>query len=266
MIIITTSHSIIKLDKETLQWEIIESGNGLYYGIDKFEDKIYVAARKRILSSEESKDNEDGEIRVFDKDFNLVEIIKAPFLLRDMHQIRFIDSKLYVTCTYDNMIAIRHIDGSWEKWFPLGEPQEEVTDINHFNTITEKDDEIIINCHNLDNPSQVLYFDKQHNLKRTLEIGKQIHNYWKSEDEIFTCSSKESRIISTGGFDLFTGGYPRGYLNVDNLHFIGISELAERFFRDFKNGRIKIFDKDWQLKTTVVLTKQGLVSDLLSVS
>lgn len=265
MIIITTSQSIIKLNKLDLSWEIIHSGDGLYYGIEFYNDHLYVASRKRLVSSKSPMSEEDGEIKVFDKNLNIIEVIKAPFKLRDMHQIRFIDDDLYITCTYDNMIAIRKKNGEWIKWYPLGEPNEEKTDINHFNSIILNNDEIVINCHNHDKPSEILYFDKSFKLIRTLKIGKQIHNYWIEDNEIFTNSSIESKIISTGGFTKYVGQYPRGYCLIDDKKYIGVSKLSERSYRDFTTGVINIYDNNWNFIKNICLEKQGLISDIYHI-
>jgi len=264
MIIVTTSNSILKIEEnDILNYKIIETGNGLYYGIDYYENKLYVAARKRLTSSTNSPiSEEDGEIRVFDKEFQLVEVIKATFPLRDIHQIRFIDDDLYVTCTHDNMIAIRNKKGEWRKWFPL--PKAKLADINHFNTIDVDGDKIVICCHNKEEPSEVIYFDKSLNFLMKFKLGRQIHNYWKEGDEIFTNSSKDSKIISNKGFSMLVGEFPRGYCKIDDKNYIGVSKILERPARDtkFNNGKINIYDKHYNLIESINLSSQGLISDI----
>lgn len=268
MIIVTTSNSILKIDEnDTSSHKIIENGNGLYYGIDYYEDRLYVAARKRLASSNLPISGEDGEIRVFDREFQLVEVIKATFPLRDIHQIRFIDGDLYVTCTHDNMIAIRNKKGEWRMWFPLGKPKVKPTDINHFNTITTDGDKIVICCHNKEEPSEVIYFDKSLNFLMKIKLGRQIHNYWREGDEIFINSSKESKIISNKGFSMLVGEYPRGYCNIDGKIYIGVSKIMERAVRDikFNSGKINIYDKHYNLIQSINLSTQGLISDLYHI-
>src|SRR5262249_4532647 len=150
---------------------------------------------------------ESGVVLVFDRSLRERESIAADFALRDMHQIRTHAGKLYVTCSFDNLVGV--FDGqSWQQWFPLGEPATELRDVNHFNTIEIIDTNLCLLAHN-NGASEVLVFDAQTLLLRErFALGVQAHNIWKIGEEWCVCSSAEGKLIGTRGFEVITGGFP----------------------------------------------------------
>lgn len=261
-ILITTSFSVLVLNTKSGSVRHVHQGDGLYYGIARSEKNIYVAARKRMVSSNIPIEEERGEILVFDQKYRLERRVQASFPLRDLHQIAWHDGKLWATCPYDNMIAIWDAK-SWEQWFPLGETPESVRDVHHYNSFFFEDDIVWVLAHNR-GPSELLaYTLKDRNLIKRTTLGNQAHNIWRENNQILICSSGNGKILGETGFELEIGGFPRGYAFDGSNHYIGISELAERKERDLTNGKLLVFDNNWKLKNEISLYQEGLVLDLL---
>jgi 2-polyprenyl-3-methyl-5-hydroxy-6-metoxy-1,4-benzoquinol methylase len=264
MLLTTTSHSILLVDEASGLYRVIEKGNGLYYGIASKSGFYYVAARRRLVSSSLPLKYEDGEIRVFDKNFKFIEAWKAPFLLRDIHQISFVDDDLFITCSYDNFVAVRRKNEEWEKWYPLGVSDVEPLDLNHINSISTVNGQIALVAHNHTLPSEIYFFDKADlKLLRKEKLGAQAHNFWIENSDLFTCSSGQGAIVSKSGRRIMLGDFPRGFANGGEYKFVGLSEISERNERDFKNVKIAIFDDNWNKVSEIVLGNEGLILDLL---
>lgn len=215
-----------------------------------------------MVSSDVPSELERGEILAFDRGLVLRESFGADFPLRDLHQIRTIEGRLYATCSFDNAIAIRHEDGRWSQWLPLGRPACAPWDHNHFNTVEYVAGNICLVAHN-HGASEVLLFDAgTHELRQRIPLGVQAHNLWKSGDEWNVCSSAEGRLAGTRGFARETGGFPRGIFIGADFAIVGISELAERAARDFTNGELVVYDADWRECDRIVFSNEGLVLDI----
>ena len=263
-LLITTSFSILKLDLETSEISTIHRGYGLYYGITRSPRYYMVAARRRLVSSEIPIEKEDGVILLFNSKLKKVGEIKAPFPLRDMHEIKWYDDKLWITCSYENMIVI--FDGkNWIRWYPLGKPEAEPFDKNHFNSFLFEKDSLYLLAHNRGD-SEILEFSlKNLELKRRIPLGNQAHNIWKKGDVFYTCSSGEGKLRGTNGWEVYTGGFPRGIAFSDKNIFLGVSEFTERKYRDFTDGKIFVYNKNWILEREIILKKEGLVLDLFLI-
>lgn len=260
--LVATSRSILLVDPRAQSIKQAHVGDGLYYGIDIAADRIFVAARRRMVSSRVPVESERGTILVFDFDLKPMGEICADFPLRDIHQIRHFGDALYVTCSYDNMIAVRE-RGAWRQWYPLGMPACEPRDINHFNTIEQVDGLVCIVAHNKGD-SEILMFDRAtHTLRRRLQLGVQAHNVWKQRDEWCTCSSAEGRLIGSRGFEVATGGFPRGVWIGADCAVVGISQLAERSERDFTSGELIVYDAGWNECYRMVFEGEGLILDVV---
>lgn len=260
-LLITTSYSFLKMDLKTFTISPIHRGSGLYYGITSSSDYYYVAARRRMVSSEIPIEEERGVILLFDKRLRFITELSSSFPLRDMHEIKWYKNKLWITCSYDNMIAI--FDGrNWSKWYPLGKPETEPFDRNHFNSFYFEDGSIYILAHNRGD-SEILEFSLDTlKLKRRIPLGNQAHNIWKKGEVFYTCSSGEGKLKGTDGWELFTGGFPRGIAFTKTHVYVGVSELAERKDRDFTTGKLLIFNSHWELLQEIPLEKEGLILDL----
>lgn len=223
-LLVSTSRSLLLLDAATGAYHPIHQGAGLYYGIAATLRHYLVAARNRMVSSELSAENERGEILVFDLGLRYVGCWRAPFALRDIHEIKWHRRHLWVTCSYDNMVALRLPNGQWRQWYPLGEPQGQPRDINHFNSLYLAGNNVWLLAHNR-GASEILHFTWPDFILRKREIlGCQAHNLWRKR----------------GGL---------GHLLVGQ--------------RDYSSGRIALLDKNWRVMNQITLHNEGLVLDLL---
>jgi len=263
-VLITTSFSILILNTNTYKLTHLHRGDGLYYGIARNEVNTYVAARKRMVSSNIPLKDEQGEIIVFDHNFKLKKRIQAPFPLRDLHQITWYDGKLWMTCPYDNMVAIWNgVD--WQQWFPLSVATDDAHDAHHYNSFMIEEDIIWLLAHN-HGPSELIAFSiHDKSLLQKVTLGTQAHNIWREKGQLYTCSSGNGQILGDMGFSLKLGGFPRGYACDGKCRYVGMSELAERKVRDLTTGKILIFDLEWNLIKTILLYNEGLVLDILSL-
>ena len=91
-ILVTTSQSLLLLDTESGEITPMDRGRGLYYGIACDGETIYVAARRRLVSSACAQHDERGEILMFDRLLTCRGSLQAPFPLAD------IDPSLHVAC------------------------------------------------------------------------------------------------------------------------------------------------------------------------
>ncbi len=265
MFLVTTSHSILKLEPDTGEVEPIHHGSGLYYGIATDGENYFVAARGRLVSSTVSPEEERGSVLVFDRSLRQTGEIFAPFPLRDMHEILWHAGNLWITCSYDNMLAVyRPASGEWERWYPLGETASAPLDLNHFNSIAVVRDAMYVIAHNF-GASELFRFDRETRvlLSRT-PFGMQSHNIRQCDDgALMTCSSAEGAVIDTAGRRIDVGGFPRGLWLGARGNYVGISEINERQDRDLSDGRLLVFDLAWKNPRTIDLRGEGLVLDVL---
>lgn len=261
-LLLTTSQSFLLLDTDSGRATRLAGGDGLYYGIARHGEHLYVAARKRLVSSPVPSSEERGEILMFDRQLRQCGSLRAPFPLRDLHEIAWHDGKLWATASYDNLIAI--YDGSrWEQWYPLGGPG--VGDQNHLNSFMFEDGLVWILAHNR-GPSELLAFSlATRELVQRIGLGNCGHNIWRERGRLHTCSSAESRLLSDDGFVLDTGGFPRGIAFDAASRCIGISMLVERKARDFSSCKVLVTDRDWRPRHEIALDDEGLVLDLMAL-
>jgi hypothetical protein len=261
-LLLTTSQSFLLLDTDSGEYHPLDRGRGLYYGMARNGDKIYIAARKRLVSSEIPQLDERGEILIFDDRLKPCGRLCAPFPLRDMHEIAWHGGKLWATCSFDNMVAL--FDGErWEQWYPLGTEPDGPRDANHFNSFMFDLDQVWILAHNR-GASELLAFSlRTRALVERVELGNCGHNIWREDGQIFTCSSGSGKLLGDRGFMLETGGFPRGVAFNGGVRCVGISALAERKARDFTSGKLMLFDRDWKLRNEIQLPGEGLVLDML---
>ena len=266
----TTSQSLLLLETQSGSGYCLDTGRHHYYGVARDLGHYYVGVRNRPNTSPIPKDQEKGSILCFDQAVCFLLEIKPPFPIRDIHQILVYDGKLWVTCSFDNMIAV--FDGiSWDTWHPLGTSQEEPHDVNHFNSLTAFGNELCLVAHNWGATTgklSELHFFRMPDRRwvRSIKLGSQAHNAWLHEGDLMTCSSAEGLLVSAKGKKIDTGGFPRGIAYVGDEIHVGISEFASRPDRDLGRGWIQVFDREWNLLRTLDMTGEGMVTDMLAIS
>jgi hypothetical protein len=216
-----------------------------------------------MVSSEIPHEHERGRILVFDRALALTGTIAAPFPLRDVHEILWHAGRLWVTCSFDNMIGVLDVHtNEWEHWHPLGVSAEPPFDVNHLNSLAMFGETLCVVAHNF-GASELLQFDAATRLLRSrIPFGVQSHNIRRQEDALLTCSSAEGALVDTAGWRLDVGGFPRGLWIGERERFVGISEIAERQERDLTTGRIRVFDHEWRPLRTLSLPGEGLLLDI----
>lgn len=262
-LLVTTSRSLLLFDTASGSFRPVHRGAGLYYGITETPRHYLVAARRRMVSSDEPAEGERGEILVFNRRLEHLGSWEPPFALRDVHEIKWHRRHLWVTCSHDNMLAVRTPDGRWQQWYPLGEPPGPHRDVNHFNSLYLRGDSLWVLAHNR-GPSEILRFDlATRTLHERLPLGRQAHNLWRVGGRWHTCSSGDGTVVAEGGLCVPTGGFPRGIARLARGWAVGISELAERSRRDFSAGSVALYDDAWLPLGAHPLHGEGLVLDLL---
>ena len=269
-LLVTTSYSLLRINCHDGRRQRLHHGQGLYYGLSRSAAGWLVAARGRTVSDPRPLDTERGEILRFDDQLRLCERWQAPFPLRDIHEIAWQDDGLWVTCSFDNMIALRDHQGHWCRWYPLGPPPaDQPGDVNHFNSFYFEPERVWVLAHNRGS-SELLAFDRaaaRHGrttppLER-IALGVQAHNIWRQGEVWYTCSSAESRLCGSDGWQVYTGGFPRGIAQVGDRWVVGVSALAERQDRDDSTGELVWFDAQWRECERWSLPGEGLVLDVV---
>lgn len=261
-LLVTTSHSLLWLDENTGHTQPLHRGAGLYYGIAADAQHVYVGARQRLVSSGTPASEERGAILVFNRQLQLLDTLCAPFPLRDIHEIAVHESTLWITCSHDDMVALRHPDGRWQAWYPLGEPVGEPRDVHHFNSFAFTAGTLHLLAHNRGASERLEFNLSDLKLRARHPLGQQAHNLWQQDGEWRTCSSGEGRLLGDSGFALSTGGFPRGVTRLGQHTAVGISQLAERQRRDLTDGQVHIYNEHWQLQQQWTLPGEGLVLDI----
>src|SRR4051794_27599089 len=95
--LVSTTQHLLAIDTEARQVFRVHSGRGLYYGLAFSGDRIYAACRNETRGPENDtvRANEQGCLLAMDADtLEPIEIVRAPFPLRDMHGLCFHDGRL----------------------------------------------------------------------------------------------------------------------------------------------------------------------------
>lgn len=260
-LLVTTSKSLLLVDTETDTYFPLHQGDGVYYGISVMDEKFYVAAQ--MNDDDKKLPILGGQILVFDRSGKLCERLKAPFHMHDIHQIAWHEDKLYVSCTWNNMIAI--YDGTnWEQWFPSPDFKQQY-DINHFNSFFFERDIVWILAHNFGESELLGFSIANKKLVERIKMGFFAHNIWRENGQLYVCSSKDSKILGDNGFMLELHGWLRGVAFAENFRSIGSSQFAARDKRRTTDGRLLIFNNNWEKLKEIVLEGEGVVSDIMVV-
>jgi hypothetical protein len=266
MILITTTKSLISIDIETEKQKIIHREMGVYYGITSDENFVYVSARRAELFPNHNFETERGCILVFDKNMEYVKTLESPFPLIDMHGILYNDNILYITSSFNNLIAMYDTTTEqWNQWYPLGVHDR---DVYHFNSLYIENNDIYMIAHNF-GESELYKFDKiDKSLKSKIKFGVNSHTIWKENESIFCCDSLNNSIISNNRFKLEVEPkkYTRGYLKTKKNRLVGLSELSAKENRSFVSCYINVYDNDWNKEKTLVLENEGQIYEIFEIN
>jgi hypothetical protein len=260
--LVTTSNSLLQVNLSTGQVNPLHRGAGLYYGMAITPSHLLVGARQRLVSATQPQEQEQGAILVFNHSLQHIDTWHAPFPLRDIHEIAFHQGTLFVTCSYDNMVALRHPGGQWQQWYPLGEPTGPHRDVNHFNSLAFTPGLVHLLAHNRGASQRMAFHWPSRQQAHAEPLGHQAHNLWLLGGQWHTCSSAQGTVVSSAQTLATTGGFPRGVAAMGGQFVVGVSELAERAQRDLSNGALHIYSPTWQHLQTWPLPGEGLVLDI----
>jgi hypothetical protein len=265
--LVTTSQHLLLLDADSRIVRRIHSGSGLYYGLCLHQGRIVAACRNRLPSKDDSgRKLERGSILFFNHRLEVEEEVSPPFPLRDLHGIASLDGSVWVTCSFDNLVAIFDTGSrSWRKWYPSPDPPEGDRDVHHFNTVAKIEDHLVLLAHNWGPSHAFFYRYPSLTLDSIRPLGVQAHNLFFVNDSLATCSSAQGVLAAESGWRLRTGGFPRGFAHAGDLTLVGLSRTATRDERSNLDAVIRVFDPGWRFMTDYVLGGVGMVLDLLPV-
>jgi len=294
-IVIATSWTIQEVDFDNPSTtQVVHADSGVYFGIDKHCGKYYFGMRN------DTNGKGSGTILVCDENLKVIEELVPSFNLPDIHQIRFFNDRLFITCTLGDRILIYDPDQkNWEWWNPISTEDIPITpghedNLLHINTLTVYKDHLYVGCNGHQNGSLIHSFDSDLNFVKEWKIGKQIHNIFFVDDVLHVVSSEDEcirrepdevvtvikNVVDKGHIALnflfagtappdFTqqeeGIYPRGFIETDDSYYIGISMRCVSSQRDTGNSYIAKYDKEWILQDVIELFNTGQLSDMISL-
>jgi hypothetical protein len=267
--LLTTTHHVLAFDGQEGFFKV-HSGKGLYYGIARDGQHIYISCRNRTDGPADAtaRAEERGSILILDAAtlLPIFEIRPEDFPLRDVHGIAYFDSKLWVNSSFDNLVAVFDTTTRrWTKWYPSIYLSARDRDVNHFNTIVSNGESICILAHN-NGPSHLLSYDRSSlDLTAVLELGNQAHDIFPAGGGIGTCSSADGMLAASTGWRLRTGAFPRGVACRDDTILIGLSQMAHRSVRHEMSGIVRRFTPQWRHTADYVLPSVGMVLAMLPV-
>jgi len=265
--LVSTTHHLLAIEPESHMLWRIHSGAGLYFGLAKGPDGvIYAACRNTAFGPEDEtvRASERGSVLVLDANFRMCDELRPAFPLRDLHGIAYFDRRLWITCSYDNMVAIYDLaTGDWNRWYPVADSVDR--DVHHFNTIRFLEGQVCLVAHHF-GPSEVFFFDYPSlRLAATVPLGRMSHDLFLYENAIATCSSGDGWIVNRNGRRLRTGGFPRGVATTPSGNLVGMSMQSPRGQRQYQSGILRWYDPDWRFKTDFTLKDIGMVLDVLAI-
>ncbi|HYO80749.1 MAG TPA: hypothetical protein VES20_05055 [Bryobacteraceae bacterium] len=267
--LVSTTHHLLAIEPESTTASLVHTGKGLYFGLAAdIDGRIYVGCRNAVAGPEsaEVRAAERGSILVFDPRLELVGEITAPFALRDVHGIACFDDRLWVTCSFDNFIAVHDLSsGRWTRWYPAPDATEPGCDSHHFNTVKFLDGEVWLVAHRF-GPSEMLRFtypDLQ--LDSAVSLGVMAHDIFNFGGAPATCSSGEGVLVNTRGERLRTGSFPRGMAEDTRGKLLGLSLNAPRAERHTQSAVLRWFTPEWRFESDYLLPGAGMVLDILAL-
>jgi hypothetical protein len=268
--LVSTTQHLLGLNPDDDSAYRIHSGQGLYFGLARdMENGIYVACRNATDDPENEavRAAERGSILVFNSGLTISDELTAPFPLRDLHQILCFDGKLWITCSFDNMVAVYDLGSKgWWQWYPAPDPMDRGRDVHHFNTIAVVDNELCVVAHRF-GASELFFFSYPAlQLTRILPMGRMAHNVFPFRGALATCSSEEGCIVNTRGESLEVSGFPRGVAMTERGTLVGISALAARGSRANQDAVVRSYTPNWQFKADYILPGVGMILDILPIS
>jgi hypothetical protein len=270
-ILVTTTQQVLLVVGDDVR--IVHDGSGLYYGLARFDDRIYVACEHQVVLGAEPHDidAQRGSLLVLDRSLRPVDDVRPDdFPLRQLHDIEVIDGRVWATCSRDDLVAVHDpVTGGWERWVPdrgAGVAERAHLDRYHYNTIAPVAGGLQLLSHNY-GLSQVLDYDlPDRELVSVIDFGIGAHDLFSIDGTLATCSSQESVLRATSGWVLRTGGFPRGIAFLDDGVVVGVSEFTARPYRHLATATVRRYDRSWAIRDEIAVPGAGLVFAVLPIT
>lgn len=267
--LVTTTQELLHVDVHR-RVRTVHSGNGLYFGLAQDGRHVFVACRNETHGPEdaEARSRELGSIVQLDAaTLHPVAVLRPDFALRDVHGIACFDGALWVTCSFDNMIAIYDLDDeTWERWYPASDPSARGSDFHHFNTVATIDaDSFAVVAHNHGASLRLAFARGSRELLSVRRLGRLAHDVFEVDGDLATCSSGEGLLRAGRGWTLRTGGFPRGIAMTSDTIVVGISPYAPRPTRHQQTSILRFFDAEWRHDRDISLPGVGMVLAVMSL-
>lgn len=262
LFLISTTHELLLLDLEADQFYRVDTGRGIYYGICHSQDAVYAVCRHGVRGPDDdsARAREAGGLLRFDSCLRFQEELQPEFPMRDVHGMALIDDQLWITCSYDNLVAIYDLrTKTWRQWYPAADLTARGRDINHFNTIAMLDGRLCLVAHNFGQSHLLFYTYPELHLDSSIALGVQAHDVFNIDRQLATCSSAEGSLISIDGSRIRTGGFPRGVCMTEDAILLGVSMRAERSRRHAVSSVLRCYGPDWRFQSDYVLEGAGMV-------
>lgn len=223
------------------------------FGISWWEDKLLIAQPTAILQ------------------FN--KRLKSPQIILDhlefgIHQITVKDNCLWmVSPRINGLQRYNLLTRQLDNFLPHGKKNR---DVHHYNSILIKEDKLYLSAHNNNLPSfiSVYSYPELKLLTKHEDLGRQIHNIYIEDNEIYTLDSLGTQaIISTKGKYIPVGKkgeFIRG-LAVTPQNFIVSCfpySPAREFRREGKSDLVIIDRKDGKVSKRISVGNTGNINDI----
>jgi len=262
LFLISTTNDLLLLDLQADRLYQVDSGNGLYYGICHHAGAVYALCRHSVRGPEDPtvRSAESGSLLVFDSRLQLQEKLRPEFPMRDVHGMAVIDQQLWITCSYDNLVAIFDLRTKrWSQWYPSPNPEARCTDVNHFNTVALMDGRLCVVAHNFGQSQLFFYEYPSRQLISSVALGYEAHDVFRIHKRLATCDSAHGALVSIDGSQIRTGGFPRGVCITEEEILLGISMTTQRSQRHLMSAILRRYTKDWVFQADYVLEEAGMI-------
>ncbi len=261
----TTTQALWLVDHDAgCAWQI-DFGNGVYYGISFWNERMYIAARRAPYGSD--KDVQDNVILCYDDQLRLERAVKAPTKIRDVHQIFAADGIVYVVSSHDDQIACYDIEkDDWAYWKPFTPYAGMGLDAHHINSIFINGAEILLA--GLRPSGWVARFERQtRKLVGRYSLGNDTHNVWLDRGVVHVCSSTDCTIMNehARSYPLLPRAWTRGYCRHGERRFVGASEALIRADRPFSDCCVLELDQQYGYRGALLLRGFGMLHELRSL-
>lgn len=273
--IVTSSNFVAKYKDDKLV-RTISSGKGIYFGISKNENEIFVVSRQSSGAI-----IQDGENIVQVYDIKNLELLKTKVLkgVRDVHGCSVYKNKLYVCNTFFNQIEVYDC-GSLDHIDSINFTNTK-NDVNHINDVAIAGNYLATtqhHTHHNDNNCVLNLVDLESSkIKKGFPLGKKVfaHSSVKYNNCVYCLDSINGKIfkVNTSSLKMFSmGSFPmkgfiaRGisFIDEDNV-LIGYSFNSSRMGRhNLIDGKVRFIN----LSTKKILKefnieKSGQVCDIM---